>query len=241
MSFIVNTIRAVLGVLSALILVGCNHFDSPNDPSYAPVMPDVRAELTPDMGSVYHPGHGLSLYDDIKAHKIGDLITVVFTEKMDASKEAETNYEKNSTANIVDPTILSTVADFSLPKWLPIPLATTDNLNLETQLNGDREFEGSSDAEQKNELTGQVTVMVSQIYPNGNLYVRGEKWININHGDEFIRVSGIIRSEDIQPDNTIESHRIADARISYSGRGALTNATKPGWLMKIITSSLWPL
>lgn len=235
-----NIIRAVLGVLSVLTLVGCNHFDSPNDPSYAPVMPDIQPELTPDMGSVYHPGRGLSLYEDIKAHKIGDLITVIFTEQMDASKEAETNFDKSSTANIIDPTILSTMADFGLPKWLPIPLLTTDNLNLETKINGTREFEGSSDSEQKNKLTGKITVMVSQVYPNGNLYVRGEKWININHGDEFVRVSGIIRSEDIQPDNTIESHRIADARISYSGRGTLTNATKPGWLMKVITSSLWP-
>tara|TARA_R110002110_G_scaffold33533_1_gene114763 strand:+ start:77187 stop:77900 length:714 start_codon:yes stop_codon:yes gene_type:complete len=236
-----NKIKGILGGLCALFLVGCNHFDSPNDPNFAPVMPDVQAELTPDMGSVYHPGRGLSLYEDIKAHKIGDLITVVFTEQMDASKEAETNFDKKSEATIVDPTILSTMADFGLPKWLPIPLKTTDNLNLKTDINANREFEGSSDSEQKNKLTGQVTVMVSQVYPNGNLFVRGEKWININHGDEFVRVSGIIRSEDIQPDNSIESHRIADARISYSGRGTLTNATKPGWLMKIITSSLWPI
>lgn len=235
-----NMVKVILSMILALLLVGCNHFDSPNDPSFAPVMPDIQAALTPDMGSVYHPGRGLSLYEDLKAHKIGDLITVVFTEEMDATKEAKTNFDKNSAANILDPTFLSTMSDFGLPKWLPIPLQTTDNLDLETTIQGARNFAGSSDSEQKNKLTGKITVMVSQVYPNGNLYVRGEKWININHGDEFVRVSGIIRTEDIQPDNTIESHRIADARISYSGRGSLTSATKPGWLMNIITSSLWP-
>lgn len=236
-----NKLKTFGMAVLTVILVGCNHIDRPNDPSYAPVIPEMKAELTPDMGSVYHPGRGLSLYEDITAHEVGDLITVVFTERMDASKEAETNFDKSNNANIVDPTLLSTAADFGLPKWLPIPLSTTDNLNLETNISADREFEGTSDSEQRNSLTGQVTVMVTQVYPNGNLYVRGEKWININHGDEFVRVSGIIRPEDIQSNNTIESHRIADARISYSGRGALTNATKPGWLMKIITSSLWPL
>lgn len=237
-----RTILKIIGIgLLSPFLWGCNHFDSPNDISYAPVIPDVQESLTPDMGSVYHPGQGLSLYEDIKAHKVGDLITVVFTEKMDASKEAESNIDKSSKADILDPTLLGTSPDFGLAKWLPIPLKTTDNLNLATELNAGRTFKGTSDSEQKNSLTGRVTVMVTKVYPNGNLYVRGEKWININHGDEFVRVSGIIRSEDIQSDNTIESHRIADARISYSGRGALANASKPSWLMKIITSSLWPL
>lgn len=222
-------------------LVGCSHIDSPNDPNFDPVMPAPRAEQTPDMGSVYHPGIGLSLYEDIKAHQVGDLITVIFNEAMDASKSADTNFKKESDATIADPTLLGTSPDFGLPKQLPIPLSTTDNLSLATAINAEREFKGESDSAQKNKITGQVTVMVTKVFSNGNLHVRGEKWININHGDEFVRVSGIIRPEDIHPDNTVESHRIADARISYSGRGTLTDAAKPGWLMKILSSPLWPL
>ncbi|MCS5708624.1 flagellar basal body L-ring protein FlgH [Candidatus Berkiella cookevillensis] len=234
-------IRQGFVVLSMLGLVGCAHFDSPNDPNFAPVMPEVRKPLTPDMGSIYHPGLGLSLYEDIKAHQIGDIITVIFNEKMDASKSADSKLKKESDATILNPTLLGTTADFSLPKQLPIPLSTTDNLNLATSIDAKREFKGEADAAQKNKLTGKITVMVTQVLPNGNLYVRGEKWININHGDEFIRVAGIVRPQDIHPDNTIESDRIADARISYSGRGSLTNTSKPGWITKIVSSSLWPL
>lgn len=234
-------IRLLTLVIASMSLIGCSHFDSPNDPNYDPVLPEHREKLTPDMGSVYHPGLGLSLYEDIKAHQVGDLITVIFNEAMDASKSADTNFKKENDATIADPTLLGTRPDFGFPKQLPIPLQTTDNLTLATTIAAEREFKGESDSAQKNKLTGKVTVMVTKVFSNGNLHVRGEKWININHGDEFVRVSGIIRPQDIHPDNTIESNRIADARISYSGRGTLTDAAKPGWLMKILASPLWPL
>ncbi len=73
------------------------------------------------------------------------------------------------------------------------------------------------------------------------MYVRGEKWVNINEGDEFVRVSGIIRQEDVNPDNTVDSNRIADARITYSGRGSFASSSKPGWLMKFLSSPWWPI
>lgn len=234
-------IKYGITIVAIAMLSGCAHFDSPDDPNYAPVMPEFSEKPTPDMGSIYHPSRGISLYEDIKAHQVGDLITVVFTEQMDATKSADSNFKKENDATIIDPKIFGTSPDFGLPKQLPIPLTTTQNLNLATSIDAKREFKGESDAEQKNKISGQITVMVSKVYPNGNLYVRGEKWININHGDEFVRLAGIIRPEDIQPDNSIQSHRIADARISYSGRGTLSDANKPGWLTKIITSPLWPL
>ncbi len=128
-----------------------------------------------------------------------------------------------------------------MPKQLPIPLQTTANLGLGTSINGDTKFTGTADATQKNSLVGTITVMVTQVYPNGNLHVRGEKWININEGDEFVRVSGIIRTEDISPDNQIDSNRLADARITYSGRGSFANSSKPGWLMKFLASPWFPI
>ncbi len=228
-------------VLISLVLTGCIRIEGPNDPNFAPVFPEREPVRTPDMGSIYFPKEGLSLYQDIKARKVGDIITVLLTEKTNATKTSNNKYEKQSQETLPEPGILSTTTKFDFPKQLPIPLATTDNLGLATTISGDTKFTGTADATQNNQLIGTITVTVTQVYPNGNLHVRGEKWININEGDEFVRVSGIIRTEDISPDNQIDSNRIADARISYSGRGSFANSSKPGWLMKILTSPWFPI
>jgi flagellar L-ring protein precursor FlgH len=85
-----------------------------------------------------------------------------------------------------------------------------------------------------------VTVTVAQVLPNGNLVVQGEKWITINHGDEFIRIRGIVRPMDIGPDNSVPSTKVADAQILYSGKGSMARAQRPGWLTEFFLSPLMP-
>jgi flagellar L-ring protein FlgH len=233
--------RLFLTLFILFALVGCSHFDRPDDPNFAPVFPALNSKPPPIDGSVYHAGTGLSLYEDIKALRVGDIITVMLSEETDASKSGESKFDKASTATMANPTLFSTTPDFGFHKSLPIPLTTTQNLNLETSIDAQRDFDGSSEAKQKNKLTGTITVTVTKVYPNGNLFVRGEKWITINHGEEFIRLSGMIRPEDISPDNSITSNRIADARITYSGTGSLQNANKPGWLTRLFSHWLFPL
>jgi len=113
-------------------------------------------------------------------------------------------------------------------------------LDLGVSLSGEREFDGSADANQSNSLTGSITVTVAEVLPNGILAIRGEKWITLNQGDELIRISGLVRTDDIGPDNTVLSTRVADARITYSGTGAFANASQPGWLNQFFLSPLWP-
>ncbi len=228
-------------------MTGCINIVGPNDPNFAPVFPDRPPEQTPDMGSIYFPKEGISLYEDIKARKVGDIITVVLTEKTNASKTSNSKYEKQSQETLPAPVIFGSAvnpnngANYDLPKQLPVPLQTGDNLGLTTNFSGDTKFTGTADAKQENQLIGTITVVVTKVYSNGNLHVRGEKWITINDGDEFVRVSGIVRNEDISPENQIDSNRIADARITYSGRGSFANSSKPGWLMKILTSPWFPI
>ena len=81
---------------------------------------------------------------------------------------------------------------------------------------------------------------VAKVYPGGNLYVQGEKWIQINQGNEYIRLRGIIRPVDISSDNSILSTKIADARMSYSGTGATADVNKAGWLSRFFISPVWP-
>ncbi|HRE31814.1 MAG TPA: flagellar basal body L-ring protein FlgH, partial [Candidatus Berkiella sp.] len=161
-----------------LLLGACtNLVEFPNDPNYAPVIPERFPIQTPDMGSIYYlqQGTSLSLYEDIKAHHVGDLITVILTEKTDATKKAENTYKKNDQNITPEPNLFGTQAEWKFPKELPIPLQTTANLGLATNINSQRSFTGTSDGKQNNKLSGTISVMVTQIYPNGNLYVRGEK------------------------------------------------------------------
>ena len=81
---------------------------------------------------------------------------------------------------------------------------------------------------------------VARVLPNGNFYVQGEKWIQINQGNEYIRLRGIIRPVDITTNNTILSTQVADARISYSGTGATAEVNQVGWLSRFFMSPLWP-
>ncbi len=112
---------------------------------------------------------------------------------------------------------------------------------LSASLNGGtREFESTGDADQSNSLSGNITVSIAEVLPNGVLRVRGEKWLTLNRGDEYIRLSGLVRPEDIAPDNTVQSTRLADARISYSGTGEVHDANAMGWLAKFFISPIWP-
>ena len=81
---------------------------------------------------------------------------------------------------------------------------------------------------------------VAEVYPNGNLLVRGEKWLTLNQGEEFVQISGIVRPVDIAPDNSVPSFKVADARITYSGTGTLADSNRPGLLARFFMK-LWPL
>ena len=115
-----------------------------------------------------------------------------------------------------------------------------DILVLNNQLDSGQSFSGEGSSSQSNSLSGQITVVVQAVMPNGNLMVAGEKWLTINQGEELIRVSGIIRPVDIGADNTVSSYKLADARITYSGRGALADANQMGWLNRVFQSAISP-
>ncbi|MDP3368030.1 MAG: flagellar basal body L-ring protein FlgH, partial [Pseudomonas sp.] len=93
---------------------------------------------------------------------------------------------------------------------------------------------------QSNSLSGSVTVTVAEVLPNGVLVVRGEKWLTLNTGDEMVRISGLVRADDISSSNTVSSTRIADARLTYSGTGSFADASQPGWLSRFFLSPMWP-
>ncbi|WP_207062407.1 flagellar basal body L-ring protein FlgH [Motiliproteus sp. SC1-56] len=218
----------VLGLALGL-LSGCvSKPPRPDNPYYAPVPPAAMMPPKPVNGSIYQAGHGLSLYEDSNARRVGDIITVVLTERTQASKSAENEVDKSSSVEIATPQVLG--------KELTVfgkPLSATLD-------GGTRSFEGESEATQNNSLSGNITVTVANVLPNGNLLVRGEKWMTLTSGEEYIRISGLVRPQDIRPDNTLDSTRLADARITYSGTGGFHDASQMGWLTKFFYSPLWP-
>jgi len=198
------------------------------DPQYAPVIVRTPDLPPPSPGSLYRSGFGLSLYNDEKASQVGDLITIVLTERTVSSKSASSTLSKSSELEFDAGPLLGTNPSFK-------------NLSLDTDVETTRDFTGDADADQSNRLEGNISVTVSEVLPNGNLLVRGEKWLTLNHGDEFIRISGIVRQADVGQDNSVESTKLANARITYSGRGDLADTSKQGWLTRFFNSAYWPL
>jgi flagellar L-ring protein FlgH len=200
----------------------------PDDPAYAPTVSANMPVPQRTAGSLYQDAYGMSLFDDRKAHFVGDVITVTLSEKTVSKKSSGVAVKKNSSADMNAGTLLGAAN----PSY--------KGLSLENSIAHNRTFSGDADADQSNSLEGNITVTVSEILPNGNLIVRGEKWITLNRGDEFIRISGIIRPDDIAPDNTVVSTRLANAKISYSGTGSLADSQTMGWFSRFFNSGWWP-
>jgi flagellar L-ring protein precursor FlgH len=219
--------KKILTIIGALNLAACSSIipmdEKPDDPDFAPVPAQSLKPPAVSGGSLYQNNYAISLYSDQRARRIGDVITIMLQEQTNASKSTSASTSKDS--------------DISLT---PTSLFGGVHPALATNLVGERSFSGSGDTGQSNSLNGQITVTISDILPNGILEVRGEKWLSLNQGDEFIRVRGLVRPEDITSNNTVQSSKLADARISYGGTGFIASAAKPGWITKFFNSEWWP-
>jgi flagellar L-ring protein precursor FlgH len=226
-------------MLGVALLAGCNSAPK-RDPAYAPSRPVVPAPTPVGNGAIYQSGYANAWFENIRARRVGDMLTVKLVEKTDASKKASTSVEKDNSNSITNPTILGTTPEFSAPSFLPLPLASKSNLNLGTSLESSHTFEGEGDSSQSNELSGDITVTVYEVLPNGYLLVRGEKRLGINQGNEYVKLSGIVRPADIDSSNTVLSTRLADPTIVYVGDGPVASANVMGWLAKFFVSALMP-
>jgi flagellar L-ring protein precursor FlgH len=199
----------------------------PNDPAYAPVYP-LSAEIPmANSGGIYRPGYSAGLFEDLKARRVGDIISIILSERTQSSKTADTEIKKENSVSFDAGTVLGVSPSLG-------------DYNMQTSVTQDRELKGEAGSDQSNSLSGSIAVTIAEILPNGLMMVRGEKWMTLNRGEEFIRIQGLIRPEDVQPDKTILSTRLADARITYSGTGDLANANKQGWGARFFNSEYWP-
>jgi flagellar L-ring protein precursor FlgH len=219
-------------LLPISLLAGCTSTESdpirPDSNFYAPVVPEQPDDQVVPTGSLFTKASISSLYSDSKARLIGDIITVNLQESTSASKNAKNEYGSEST-NTLNP-----ITGFG---GLPINLGSK---SIQFGMDASNDYKGDSKADQSNSLSGSISVNVLRVYPNGNLMIRGEKWIDLNTGSEYIRLTGVIRQQDIGSDNTIVSTKVANARIEYSGTGSFHKGQQPGWFSKFFSSDWWP-
>lgn len=215
-----------LVTLTVLVLAGCA--SPPRVESYAPTMPDDMPPASAANGAIFQTNHDVALFENPVAHRVGDMVTISLVESTAASKTSSTNTKKSTSADLSASNIFGSTPTIHGKNPLSAKLADATA------------FAGEGDSQQSNKLQGDITVTIAKRYSNGNLLVRGEKWITINQGREYVRIQGIIRQIDIQPDNTVPSTKVANATISYGGQGALADANTKGWLARFFDSPLSP-
>jgi len=213
--------------MTQLTACGVSQIRSANN-IYQPAVPTINKSKVVVNGSIYQSYNSNSLFEDRKANRVGDIITIVLTEQTNATKKVSTTTKKENKTDFGAPTVLGrgvTVGGTNI---------------LSSNIDASNEFTGQGDSKQSNALTGTISVTVAKVFANGNLLVRGQKQITLNTGLEYIQISGIIRPDDIDVNNSVSSTQLADARITYSGEGSFSNSNKMGWLAKFFNSSLWP-
>ncbi|ATG74961.1 flagellar basal body L-ring protein [Zobellella denitrificans] len=209
-------------------LAGCTTYElippEPGEEDWAPTLGQTSQAEPGRDGSAFSQNSMITLFQDRRAYRVGDILTITLEERTQSSKKADTSMGKNSGIDIPAPMVGRKLRT---------------NLTLEGSV--DRDFRGSASTSQQNTLSGSITVTVAEVLPNGVLRVRGEKWIRLNQGDEYVRLNGLVRVDDIDGQNRVSSQRLADARITYAGRGALADTNQAGWLTRFFNSSWFPL
>ena len=219
--------KALLIRCSALCLLGaalsgCNNLPAKlaHTPEFAPVYPVAAEKTALPTGAIYNGRASDIWFGRGRAYAVGDLITVLLNESTQANRQQTGDISRKQTNDVVPGSWASKVGVGSL------------NSSEITS-------KGSGTADQTASLNGWVAVTVVEVLANGNLMVRGEKQLALTEGAEVIQVSGIIRPEDISPNNTIQSRRLANAQIAYRGTGDMASATRPGWGTNLLMK-VWP-
>ncbi len=220
--------RTLIALVLLALFGACSWMPHAAEPPPASVVPALPPAAEPTAGAIFQSGREVAWLEDLKARRVGDILTIRLQEATQASKTSSTQTKKETSVDNAGPTLLGR------------PVTKNGTPLLVNSLDGQQQFQGTGASSQSNSLDGSVTVTVIERLPNGNLVVQGEKWLTLNQGDEFVRITGVVRPYDIGTDNTVTSDKIGNARISYSGRGTLASANRAGWLARFFNSPWMP-
>ena len=183
---------------------------------FEPTLPvEQAAQPQAATGGIFSVSTGYApLYTGTRAARVGDPVTILLVESTTAAKSVTSKSSKGGGASITPPT--AGLLSFLNPNALNASSTSS--------------FNGGGNAAQTSSLASTLSVTIAEVRANGTALVKGEKKMLVSQGDEWIRFSGIIRLADIDQENTIPSTRVADAQIEYTGKGALQQSSKQGWL-----------
>lgn len=164
-------------------------------------------------------GQGTSLYSDIKAHRVGDILTVNIFENTQATNKTEMKTEKAGQFSA------SSGPTSGLLGFIPLFGGSAENSST---------FDGKGENLRNRNLRARMSVTVNAVKENGDLVIEGSRSVGISNDRETMTLSGVVRQRDVTPDNSVDSYLIADAQISYRGKGAISDAHRPGILMRVL-------
>ncbi len=209
---------------AALALGACTTVPPTNVHQPMSARPAPKVDTRPATGSIYQAGASRTLFEDRRARYVGDTMHITITETTSASTKSNTNASKSGSISASVPTVSG------------LPGKSLQGLSLEAS--SSNSLAGKGDAAANNVFTGTITVTVIEVLANGNLLVSGEKQVSVGAGTEYIRLSGVVNPYFINAANTIESTKVADARIEYKESGVISEAQVMGWLARFFLTAL---
>ena len=182
------------------------------------------------LGSLWQEENGRAyLYEDMRAMRVGDILTVKIVEKHKGSKSADTAAQREST---VENSLAGTGMGYiGIPG---IRLGDEARRGLGIDASAKNKFTGKGATNREGTLTGTISVIVVEVLPNGDLRVEGRREVTVNSEKQLMSISGIVRRVDVDTKNTVLSSAIADAKIEYAGLGVLDDVQRPGWLVRVL-------
>lgn len=229
-------VRSLL-LVGALALAGCAQTQP--KVTQGPVIPErysmpmtSRQTPQPSAGAIFK-ADSKNIYQDSRAHKVGDILLVKIVENSSADKNAETKTSHDSTLKGGISSFFGYENLLRGKNGSSIPSLTSMNANLA------KSFHGKGETSRDSTVTATISARVVNVSMNGNLVIRGYQEVRVNNETQHIILSGIVRPEDVAADNSILSSHIADARIEYNGIGVLSSKQQPGWLSNVI-DVIWP-
>ena len=225
-------------------LIGCATYPAVSVPVVPPPpVPETTNRADYQENSLWQASNGLSgLFLDTKARNLGDIVTIEIVESSKATNKANTTTARDSSLSAGIDSLFGIenwwqdkalrALGTNMPKVNPFGAASVSGSMTS-------DFKGDGTTSRSGDLTAFITCRVTEVLPNGNLRIVGTREILVNHENQVIVLSGVIRPRDINDQNIIASRFIADAKIAYSGSGIIDDRQRPGWFANIL-DVVWP-
>ncbi len=208
---------------AALFLAGCAATPETRIQRPLTAAPQTTAPVAVNNGAIFQPSHGLALFEDRRARRVGDILTVNLVERTSINRKSETTDERKGNASISLPQAQVGGASLFGASWAPSSSNKQEFKDNETN---------------SNTVTGTITVTVVEVLGNGNLVVAGEKQLVVNNDTEYIRMAGVVNPAQITAANTVNSTQLADVQIESRNAQSLDKSQMAGMMARFFLTVL---